>query len=157
LQSPRRPSRPLLIAFLRWLLVFWIVLAILITVLSVLAPPDTSYKVNGNPVTREYWMKHVSPWPIVAVVVLGSLAYAFWRDRTWSRHLLTGLSIASYPVSFLVLGLSRAERVHLGLWALDVVTGILGLVLIVWYFYYKENVVDYYDQLKRMRSSSPAR
>ncbi len=78
------------------------------------------------------------------------VAYAFWTERLWSRHIATAFWLVMGGMSLLTTflgGNNEIARVPYILWSLGSTIGA------AWYFYMKGNVDQYFVELKARRPS----
>jgi len=121
-----------------------VVLISCVAILFLLLTKDGGGTINGRQVTAEQLLTRRLPVLISTCLVGFALAYAIWRDRPWSRHLVLGTLLAGIIAApFLSQHAGRAIN------AMVIAVVYSGLAL--WYFYVKRNVVAYYDDLKRRR------
>lgn len=122
------------------------------TVMAVTLPFSSSYSIEGHPATRAEFL-HAS-WPLFVVfppllLLFGTIAYALWRERPWSRRLM----LAFWGVN-VVAGVGMALSTfaqETGAWA-PVYLYLFLLVVAWWYLYRKPSVVAYYRLLNEQAS-----
>lgn len=74
--------------------------------------------------------------------MLLAIAYGFWKEKPWSRHLVIGYWLIGY-LSILVCLWMYGDTLRPILMA-EFVPHTIFLAIATWYFYLKPNVVDYY-------------
>lgn len=109
---------------------------LLMTFLIFGAGPSATFSVNGQQVTREYFTSVALPPIILTGSIFLAIWYGFWRERPWSRHLVMVFWLLPMV---LILAVSPDG---LAIGELMINAAIAG-----WYFYFKRNVVDYYQAL----------
>ena len=127
---------------------FWGAFMVLMSVLALLGVrPITDSE--GRPldlVANQALSLGVLPVGTMLIVV----AYAFWTERLWSRHIATAfwLVIGSMSLVMTFFGEnSEIARVPYILWSAGSTIGA------AWYFYMKGNVVQYFVGLRARRPS----
>ena len=108
----------------------------LVFIVWVLFGPEAgTYLINDQEVDRETFQRFLIgnflPLVVVSVPLLLAIAYGFWKDEPWSRHV---------AVSYWVFG---------GIFSMmsggsGLTSTLIPLGIAIWYFYYKPNVVAYY-------------
>jgi len=104
-----------------------------------------SYTVNGEAVSGHEFLLSAG----VAFAALGALslaiAFGIWRERVWTRYLILVFWAVVVAAN---IGLGWAQSRISGV--LSAVAGIATVLLLVgWYLFGKENVVEYYRALER--------
>ena len=99
---------------------------------------------GGEKVIRSEWL-HIAA-PLVAVIgcLMASIAYGFAARKAWSRHLVMAIFvlIIVYASSLGALGVLR----HTIVWRAIVNASLFGCAM-AWYFYFKQNVAEYFRKL----------
>jgi len=119
-----------------------------------LAPFNAAnYTINGEPVSGTEFLRHAGL--LFATLGLCSLAiaYAIWRERSWSRWAIIGFWAAQLAGA---VGLGWAES-GLGGAAAAVASLLLIVLLVAWYLFGKEDVVEYYRSLDKETMAHEAR
>ena len=111
--------------------------------------PGIKYDINGHGVNHQYWLMHGVPGFILVSVTLLIVSYVIKKEFVWGKKLGLALLIANVLFSIFTLikfmesqGISPINLVNL-------LSSIVGLGLGYWYFYMKNNVVKYYESLKK--------
>ena len=150
----RRFEMPLLLLCGFGLSAFFSVLGtIAFTLMAITLPFSSSYSINDHPATRAEFLRF--SWPIFVafpplLLLFGTIAYALWRERPWSRRLM----LAFWGVN-VVAGVGMALSTFAqepGAWA-SVFLYLLLLVVAWWYLYRKPGVVAYYRLLEEQASA----
>ena len=143
-RRPKQP-RPLLVSILVWVAPFAaFCAAVFLFLLLLAAGKEAGYSINGRQVTRKEFLASVLPVLIPILLVGLGLAYAIWRERPWSRHLVMAVFLAMIIAAPFVIQ-------HRGRAISTMIIAAAWLGLAFWYFYLKRNVAAYYDDLKRRR------
>ena len=110
-------------------------------------PEMGPYTINNQLVDRETFQRFfVANFLLFAVVhslVLAGVAYGFWKERSWTRH----VAVSSWVLSgaFLIVQWGASNLGDL-LFSLTLST-LIPLGIAIWYFYFKPNVVAYFQEL----------
>jgi hypothetical protein len=121
-----------------------------VMVLVTLFSRGGTYYLNGDVVTRAEFLARAVPWLLLVGVMAGMLGWAFWTDRRWARH------------AFVVVCAAWTIAADLFAWndpAIDAdevfvtVFSMSCLLPVLWYFYLKRNVIEYYRALARRRAT----
>ena len=119
-------------------------MCLLAVVAAALNTSFVRFTVNGDVVTGHEFLKTAG----LALTVLGALAlgiaYGIWQERPWTRWLILGFWAT---VVALDVGLGWAQA-GLGGAASAVATLAVVLLLVGWYLFGKENVVEYFRALE---------
>jgi hypothetical protein len=99
---------------------------------------------GGERVTREQWLHIAAPLVAVIGVLMAGISYGFAKEKAWSRHLVIAMFalIVVYASAFGALNL-----MHRAIMWRAIINGTLFGGAAVWYFYFKPNVADYFQQL----------
>ncbi|HZA38045.1 MAG TPA: hypothetical protein VE486_02800 [Candidatus Baltobacteraceae bacterium] len=99
---------------------------------------------GGERVTREQWLHIAAPLVAVIGVLMACISYGFAKEKAWSRHLVIAMFalIVVYASAFGALNL-----MHRPIMWRAIINGTLFGGAAVWYFYFKPNVADYFQQL----------
>ena len=104
------------------------------------------YMINGDEVSRDEFIARAVPSLLLAAIVAGIVAWAFWKERRWARH------------AFVAAWLALLVWVGAFLWndpdidadeVFELVFGVVAGAPVVWYFYMKRGVATYYRALAR--------
>jgi hypothetical protein len=97
--------------------------------------------------SKEFLSQAALPMSGLALVCF-AVAFVFWREEPWSRHLLIACLIL-VASGQLWLGHAGTELLEIGPFTLDlgIPSGLVYLALACWYFYAKTNVRAYYQDL----------
>ena len=114
-------------------------LLLVLVLLSVLPPT-----VGGERVELGEWMMTSAPLYAVASGLMAGIAYALYHNRSWSRELaiLLWVALLVYNAAIGLLGAVPTFEA----WRAMTFCLVLGGVS-VWYFYFKPNVVAYYESI----------
>jgi len=112
-----------------------------------------NYTIEGEAVSGPEFLRRVGIYYVTLGVSALAAAYAIWRERSWSRWAIVVFWVAQL-----------AAAVGFG-WATSGVSGVaaavgsllLVLILVGWYLFGKENVVEYYRSLDRLAAAEQAR
>jgi len=126
----------------------------LLLLLLLMAPFNAAtYTINGEAVSGPEFLRHAG----LLFATLGfcalAIGYAIWRERWWSRWAIAAFWVVQLAGA---LGLGWADA-GLGGAASAVASLLLVLVLVGWYVFGKENVVEYYRSLEREDAARNAR
>lgn len=79
-------------------------------------------------------------------LLLGGIGYGLWKERAWARPLMVffWLILVTPSVISLLLG-GGDKKSHLG--------ALACLLIVVWYLYFKRNVVSYYRTVRSAQHS----
>ena len=99
---------------------------------------------GGEKVTRSEWL-HIAA-PLVAVIgcLMASIAYGFATRKAWSRHLVMTIFVLIIVYAS-ALGSLNVLR-HTIMWRAIVNASLFGCAS-AWYFYFKQNVAEYFRKL----------
>jgi hypothetical protein len=99
---------------------------------------------GGERVTRGEWLHIAAPLVAVIGVLMAGISYGFAKEKAWSRHLVIAMFalIIVYASAFGALNL-----IHRAIMWRAIINGTLFGGAAVWYFYFKPNVADYFQQL----------
>jgi hypothetical protein len=99
---------------------------------------------GGERVTRGEWLHIAAPLVAVIGVLMACISYGFAKEKAWSRHLVIAMFalIVVYASAFGALNL-----MHRAIMWRAIINGTLFGGAAVWYFYFKPNVADYFQQL----------
>jgi hypothetical protein len=99
---------------------------------------------GGERVTRGEWLHIAAPLVAVIGVLMAAISYGFAKEKVWSRHLVIAMFalIVVYASAFGALNL-----MHRAIMWRAIINGTLFGGAAVWYFYFKPNVADYFQQL----------
>jgi hypothetical protein len=142
---PKPPdNRPLLIKvvpYLAFIIGGEAILGLLVGILDVGTFTRVGRVISG----REFVSQAALPLSAL-ILVSFTIAFAFWRETLWSRHLL----IACLAVEQLWSGFGGTKLLEFGPFTLDIgiPSGIVFLAFACWYLYGKANVRAYYQDLK---------
>lgn len=124
------------------------------TVMAVTLPFSSSYSIDGHPATRAEFLH--SSWPLFVafpplLLLFGTIAYALWRERPWSRRLM----LAFWGVNVIAgVGIALSPLAQEGgAWA-PVCVYLVLLIVAWWYLYRKPNVAAYYRLLEEQAAAS---
>lgn len=135
-----RPILLTLVTFMAWFMALGGVLAPF-----TLAPGcKADFSINDRPVDHEEWVRVMGPFIAILSPLSLVLVYATTKERSWSRH-----AILAALVTFTAMGLivGQVEDAS-GATHFDC-SGIVLVLLAGVYLYAKQNVVDYYAELRR--------
>ena len=114
------------------------------------------YTINGAPATRDEFiafLKPLLPWFASMAILSGVTSWAILSERAIGRPLAVALIIAFAAGSGLVP--APGALPFSAIWPIALAAGaVVGLPLL-WYFYRKRNVLEYYRDL--MKGTSAAR
>jgi hypothetical protein len=101
---------------------------------------------GGEKVTRAEWL-HIAA-PLVAVIgcLMGFIAYGFAARKPWSRHLAIAIFVLIIVYAS-ALGAANVLR-HAIMWRAIVNASLFGCAS-AWYFYFKQNIAEYFRELRR--------
>ena len=101
---------------------------------------------GGEKVTRSEWL-HIAA-PLVAVIgcLMASIAYGLAARKAWSRHLVMSIFVLIIVYAS-ALGSLNVLR-HTIMWRAIVNASLFGCAS-AWYFYFKQNVAEYFCKLGR--------
>jgi hypothetical protein len=150
-----RPSKPAFVRLLAFFLAFWAAIVLPMS-LTVLGGGGDSFSINGAQVTREEFMRRAGDafalGPVLALFAFAA-AWGLYRERSWGRPITVLLILAAgvSPAPFF------ARDPELGASWPSITVGMLLIAApLLWYFYFKQNVVLYYRQLgTRSRKAAP--
>ena len=125
--------KPLLVKAIPWCAAFGSLIGLAMMLLLVL-PLDGDYSIYGRPVSREEFVAAALPVVSLVFAFYVCLAYGFWREKLWSRHVLVFLGVVSGAT---VPWIARGP----GAVCLGLLQAALWVAVFAWYFYGKENVV----------------
>ena len=105
------------------------------------------YSVAGEAVTRTEYLTAMLPLLLihtVFVALFAAVAYALWKERAWSRHVM--MAVWALLAAFLVITVSADQELRPG--ALLSV-GLYALLWLAawWHLYRKPDLVAYYDRI----------
>ena len=143
------PPMPLLIKLGMW---FAVIFVIGVTILLTLAVFGIgSFSIGGEAIDRQVWLRVASPVILWTSILMGIIAYGFYKEEYWSRHIVMLLwaSIGFFALSGLVVGVDFVPRVLL--WRALAESVVFGGIA-AWYFYRKRNVVDYFRMLAQRQT-----
>jgi hypothetical protein len=97
---------------------------------------------------REFLSQAALPLGALALISF-AVAFAFWREVLWSRHLLIACLIL-VAIGQLWFGYGGTELLEFGPFTLDlgIPSGFVVLAFACWYLYAKASVRTYYQDLK---------
>ncbi len=98
---------------------------------------------DGRIVSRELLLADVLPRAGVPMLLLAAIAFAFWNERPWSRHLVMLFWLV---VCGLLIAPAFTREVRILLASL-VLASLLVLALSAWYLYENPRVVAYFERL----------
>ena len=108
-----------------------------------------NFTVNGEAVTGHEFLATVGAGIAVMGVLALAIAYGIWQERSWTRWLILGFWAALVAMN---VGLGWANSGTNG--AVSAIISVAVFVLLVgWYLFGKENVVEYYRALGREESA----
>jgi hypothetical protein len=142
-----RPVRPVFLSILAAWLALAPIVAVVIPLWLWLGNVDT-YTVNGEQATREEFMQHLGqilPGLFALAVLCGFTAWAIFSERPRGRVfaiVTTIVVLAGGPV------FNGALRSTAG-WIVAIIMAAVVGVPLLWYFYRKRNVVEYYAALEQ--------
>jgi hypothetical protein len=111
-------------------------------------PFTTHFTLNGQSVTRPEFLASI--WPLLLaypfpLVLFGTIAYALWREKPWTRTLMMGLWGLGAVAAIAAPALDSDSQSNFP-------PGIIGLVLCAavasWYLYGSKAVRSYYAALR---------
>jgi FtsH-binding integral membrane protein len=109
------------------------------------------FTINGDPVTGHEFLRAVGPAFLVLGVLALAIAYSIWQERSWTRWLILGFWAAGLAVN---IGLGWANSGARG--AVSAIAGLAVVLLLVgWYLFGKENVVEYFHAVERQEGAHP--
>ena len=89
---------------------------------------------------------------IISSLLLLAIAYGFWRERPWSRRLVIALCLTGYLHVLELFWVSDNElqqTLILNYVFVNAISATIFLGIAGWYFYFKANVVAYYQGLAK--------
>lgn len=111
------------------------------------------YTIDGETVTGPEFLRRAG----VLYAALGgsalAAAYAIWQERSWSRWAIVAFWVAQLAGA---IGFGWAASGWGGA-AAAIASLLLILILVGWYLFDKENVVEYYRSLEKAESAAEAR
>src|SRR6266851_282150 len=126
----------------------------LFLLLMLLAPLNAAhYTIDGEAVTGLEFLRRAG---VLYATIGGSAlaaAYAIWRELSWSRWAMVVFWLAQVAGA---IGFGWADAGVRGA-AGAIASLLLVLVLVGWYLFGKENVVEYYETLKKGETAAEAR
>ncbi|MCZ6550857.1 MAG: tetratricopeptide repeat protein [Candidatus Methylomirabilales bacterium] len=134
-----RPEKPLLMRIGMGVSVFIAALCLLFSLLVLVGGLSPIFA--SQHLAREYF----GSLAILGIFwggMLLAIAYGFWKEKPWSRHLVIGYWLIAY-LSVLVRLWMYGDTLQPILMA-EFVPHTIFLAIATWYFYLKPNVVDYY-------------
>lgn len=112
-----------------------------------------TYSIDGEIVTGPEFLGRAG----VLYAALGgsavAAAYAIWRERSWSRWAIVGFWLVQVAGA---VGFGLADS-GVGGVAAAIASYLLVLILVGWYLFDKENVVEYYRSLQKAEAADEAR
>ena len=109
------------------------------------------FSIDGDTVTGHEFLATTGAGMTVMGVLALAIAYGIWQERSWTRWLILGFWTAVVAMN---VGLGWANSGPSG--AVSAVVAVALFVLLVgWYLFGKENVVEYYRALGREESARP--
>jgi hypothetical protein len=121
---------------------------------TLLAPLNVGhYTLNGEVVTGLEFLKHAGLLFIALGATALAAAYAIWKEHSWSRWAIMAFWLAQLAGA---LGTGWSDSGVAGA-AGAVASLLLALVLVGWYLFGKENVVEYYRALAKGEAAVAAR
>jgi hypothetical protein len=99
---------------------------------------------GGERVTREEWLHIAAPLVAVIGVLMACISYGFATEKPWSRHVVIAM-FALIVVYASILG--ALNLIHHAIMWRAIISGTLFGGALVWYFYFKPNVTDYFREL----------
>jgi len=119
-----------------------------------LAPFNAAnFTINGESVSGSEFLARAGLLFLVLAISSGATAYAIWREYAWSRWAIVAFWVAQVAGA---LGFGWAGGGFGG--AVGTVASMLTvLVLVGWYLFGKENVVEYYRTLEKDAAAREAR
>jgi hypothetical protein len=96
---------------------------------------------GGERVTRTEWLHIAAPLVAVIGVLMACISYGFATEKAWSRHVVIAM-FALIVVYASILGALNLIR-HAIMWR-AIINGTLFGGALVWYFYFKPNVAEYF-------------
>jgi uncharacterized membrane protein (DUF2068 family) len=110
-----------------------------------------SFSINGDAVTGHEFLATAGAGMTVMGVLALAIAYGIWQERSWTRWLILGFWAAVVAMN---VGFGWANSGPSG--AVSALVAVALFVLLVgWYLFGKENVVEYYRALGREESARP--
>lgn len=86
--------RPLLLTLGMGFTAFWAAVGLLVLLVSALG--NGTYTIDEQPVTRREYFSHPGTLALFGLVPFAAaLAWAMWRERSWTRHVMLGGWLAS--------------------------------------------------------------
>jgi len=125
-----------------------------VLLLLFLAPFNAAnYSINGERVTGSEFLERAGV--LLGILGVSSLAgaYAIWREYPWSRWAIVAFWVAQVAGA---IGFGWADS-GIGGAAGAVASLLTVLVLVGWYLFGKENVVEYYQGLEKDAAARAAR
>ena len=112
------------------------------------------FTVNGAPVTRSEFLLTVAPIlgaMVPVAVTAGLFAWGVWKERPWTREVAIGFWALCLVISIGQVAFMREQRAE----AVQGLVSTLILILVaLWYFYVKGNVVTYYRDLANLKRAA---
>ena len=137
-----RRERPILLTVataLSWIAAFSGILGLL----SLVPGFSGEFSILDEPVDQLEWSRRMGPFIVVLSWLTFVATYALMKERSWSRHVIIVILIGLTVMEFTVQGKGPEDGFSFGC------SGIVLLVLASLYLYGKQNVVDYYKELRR--------
>jgi uncharacterized membrane protein YtjA (UPF0391 family) len=119
-----------------------------------LAPFGTgSYMIDGEAVTAFEFLRRAGIYYLLIGASAVAAAYAIWRERSWSRWAIVFFWLTQVAGA---IGFGWADSGMAGV-AAGLASLLVILVLVWWYLFDKDNVVDYYRSLEKTEAAEEAR
>lgn len=137
--SSRRADMPVLL----WLGMMGAMLACaisLIAPLTILWSRNAWFRINDEHVSRSEFILRGLSLNLLVSLVFGAIAFGLWKERRWTRPLIVIGFVAIVILSF-GWPPSASEWVRHAF-------EFAALAFLVWYLYFKQDVVAYYQRLQ---------
>jgi hypothetical protein len=135
-------KQPFAIRILTWfsaLASFGMYLSIVLAIIDI-----GPHIMGGERVTREEWLHIAAPLVAVIGVLMACISYGFATEKPWSRHVVIAMFGLIVVYASIVGALNLIH--HAIMWR-AIINGTLFGGALVWYFYFKPNVAEYFREL----------
>jgi hypothetical protein len=147
----QKAPRPILLTIGLYLAPTFGVACLLTVLAAALNARFVKFTINGDAVTGHEFLHTGGPAFFVLGVLALAIAYSIWQERSWTRWLILGFWAAGLAVN---VGLGWADSGARG--AVSAIAGLAVLLLLVgWYLFGKESVVEYFHALERQEAAHP--
>jgi hypothetical protein len=112
-----------------------------------------NYTIDGEVVSGPEFLQRAGVYYATLGGSALAAAYAIWQERSWSRWAIVAFWVAQLAAA---IGFGWASSGWAGV-AGAVASLLLLAILVGWYLFDRENVVEYYRSLEKMEAAADAR